>query len=153
MPKLFRIELKLVNAKAGTYEITPYISKEPIANNLAKAQEIEPGRNGYGASIGLIVKRKDGSEYSPTNTVVIDDRDDNNPNTVDPYINQLPNTFTFSEFKKYNPSATKLQDSYQMNKDEELYISISTATQGKILATVKLPIKPVEISAIQNKGN
>jgi hypothetical protein len=154
MPKLFRIELKLVNAKAGTLEITPYISKAPIANTLNKAAEMEPSKSLHWANIGTIVKRINGSEYSPTNTVQLSREDDNNPLTIAPYLAQLPDFFTFEDFKEYYTSASNLQKSYIINKTDELQLRIETETVGVKFEKIILPIKPVETLSLQSQiGN
>jgi hypothetical protein len=153
MPKLFRIELKLVNAKAGTLEITPYISKAPIANALKNAEIAEPGKGKYATNLGLIVKKQDGSDYSPTNTVTVINKDDNDPLTVSPGLEQLDDAFTFDIFKQFNPNNNTVKKSYMINKTDELQLRIETETYGIKFEKVILPIKPVEISAVQNTGN
>ncbi len=154
MPKLFRIELKLVNAKFGTYEITPYISKAPIANALAKAEEIKPGKSVHWVNIGTTIKRVDGTEFSPINTIQLSKENDNNPLTLAPFLAQLPEIFTFDEFNKYISSgARSLPKSFTLNKTDELQLYIETETFDFKFEKIMLPIKPVEISAIQNAGN
>jgi hypothetical protein len=152
MPKMFRMEMEIVNEKTGDYKTTPWISKKPIEDALKKAEEMEPGKNIYAVSIALVVKRADGTTYSPTNTVVIENKDDNNSATRDPFIAQLPSEFTFDEFKKYNQFADILKKSYQINKSEELQLWIETVAFGKKFSTVKLPILPVQTLAISNGG-
>lgn len=149
MPGLFRIEMKLINAKAGTYEITPWVSKKPIENSLNNAKEDEPTKDLHFAYIAFVIKRADGSTYSPTSTQGILLNDDNNPSTPYPYMAQLPENFTMDEFKKYKANALATK-SYILNKDEELQLWISTETLGKQLATVKLPVKPTELLALAN---
>lgn len=69
MPGLFKIEMKLINAKAGTYEITPWITKKIIEDVINKAKEDVPNKELYGANIAFVIKKSDGTTYSPTSTV------------------------------------------------------------------------------------
>lgn len=151
MPKMFRMEMEIVNAKNGIYKITPYISKKPIEDAINKAKETVPGKAQYGVGIAFVIKRADGSGYSPTSTENILDKDDNNPSTPDPYLAQIPNEFTMDIFKQFSVNSTATK-SYTLKKSEELQLSISVKTIGQQLATVRLPIMPVQKLAIAKGG-
>jgi hypothetical protein len=144
MPELFRIEMKLVNAKSGNFEITPWISRKPIEDVINIAMRQDPGKIQYGANIAFVIKNADGTTFSPTSTQSIIDKDDNNPLTVSPAISQLPAQFTMDIFKQFNPNATASK-SYTLNKDQELQLWINVLTVGKQLATYKHSLKPIEI--------
>lgn len=119
MPKLFKMEMKLVSAKYGTYEITPIISKKSIADVLQKASIDIPGKSEYAVGLALVIKRADGSTYSLTSTQNILQNDDNNPGTNAPYLEQLPENFTMDIFKQFNPNALPTK-TYTLGKNEEL---------------------------------
>jgi hypothetical protein len=155
MPKLFKIEMKLINAKAGTLEITPIISKKPIEDAINKAKVEVPNKAQYGANIALVVKKSDGTTYSPTSTFTFIDKDDNNPATTAPAISELPENFTIDYLLKFSPlDIATMKKSYILNKSEELQLWIEVKTIGQQFATVKLPIKPVEELALAIKtGN
>jgi len=151
MPKMFRMEMEIVNAKNGIYKITPYISKKPIEDAINKAKETVPGKAQYAVGIGLLIKRADGSTYSPTSTVNILDKDDNNPSTPSPYLAQIPSEFTMDIFKQFSVNSTATK-SYTLKKGDELQLWISVKTIGQQLATVRLPITPVQTLAIAKGG-
>jgi hypothetical protein len=149
MPKLFKMEMRLIDAKTGMYEITPIISKKPIEDVLKKAEQAEPEKDKHFAYLALVIKRSDGTTYSPTSTFGILNKDDNNPATDEPNLSQLPNDFTIDYLLKFSPLNTAtMKKSYTINKSEELQLWIETRATGKQLATVKLPIKPVEQLAV-----
>lgn len=151
MPGLFRIEMRLINAKQGTYEITPWISKKPIEDVLKKAYAENPDQYGPAADIALVVKRPDGSTYSPTSTFGIQLKDDNNPATKDPTIDELPESFTMDYLTKFfTLSGANLKKSYTLGKNEELQLWINTIAVGKQFATVKLPVQPLQVLASTN---
>lgn len=152
MPKLFKMEMKLVSAKYGTYEITPIISKKPIEEGLLKAELSEPGKKIYVANLAFVIRRADGSNYSPTSTQSIIREDDNDPATNQPYLAQLPETFTMDIFKQFNPNALPTR-SYTLNKGEELQLWVELETFGEKFMTVKLPTKPVELLSVANLIN
>jgi hypothetical protein len=145
------MEMEIVNAKTGDYKITPHISKKPIEDAINKAKEVEPGKIQYGASIAFVIKRADGSTFSPTSTETIIDLDDNNPSTKSPHLAIVPDNFTMDFFKQFSANSTSTK-SYNLNKEEELQLWIDVKTVGKKFATVKLPVMPVQTLAIANGG-
>ncbi len=144
MKNVIKMELRLVNAKARQYEITPVISKAPIANAIYAWMTQDPWKPQYWANFAVNVIPKNGTEYSLTNTVTIIDKDDNNPWTVSPWLDQLPNEFTLDEFIKYNPNATNLKKSYIINEGDEINLLVEVLTVWKKFDKVVFPLNPMK---------
>lgn len=124
------IELRVVNAKTGSYSITPIINRSSVEKILKKAEELEPGKVEYGIGILGEALDKTGSKRSLTGGLFIVNKDDNNPATKDPYLAQLPERFTLEELEKYNPNTTLKTSSFTLAKDESFRLGLSPATIG-----------------------
>ncbi len=124
------IELRLINAKAGTYSITPIINKSSVAKIFEVTKQIDPTKEKYIVGLSNEAVSKDGVKRDLTAGESITELDDNNPATVSPFLAQLPDRFTMDEFAKYNPFNTYKNKSFTLNKDDIYRLRLGSLTIG-----------------------
>jgi hypothetical protein len=148
------IELRLVDAKARTYTITPIINRSSLEKILTKAQQEEPGKDLY--FVGLINQAlsSTGIKRDLTGGIFFNDRDDNNPSTRSPYLDQLPERFALDEYNKYNQFAN-LSKTFNLSAGEFYNMIVGPSIANKELDVINFSINPsLEAQSIVNKtGN
>ena len=145
------IEIRLIDAKAGSYSFTPIINKSSVEKIIEKGKELVPEKDSYGMS--LVCDAINGDiKKSLTTGVSIINKDDNNSATRAPYLAQLPERFTMDEFRKYYTNGTTLVASFEINKSESLRMIMDIATIGQKFDTVIYSINPSEeaLKVVQN---
>lgn len=148
------IEIRLIDAKAGSYSITPVINKSSVEKVLKLSEELEPNKPFYWMSIvNQALKGETKRDLTPGVELV--DRDDNNPSTPAPYLAQLPNRFTIEDIAKFNSFNTIKTNTFTMKKDESYRMVIGVSTIGKEFDAIYFPINPsLEAQSIVNQtGN
>jgi hypothetical protein len=147
------IELRLVNAKARTYTITPIINKSSVEAIIAKSQELEPGKAEYGIGLLNHAINSSGVKRDLTPGLFIVDKDDNNAATKDPYIAQLPARFTIEDIAKFNPNTSLKTPTFTLSKTDSYKLLLGAATIGVQLEDLVFQINPsVEAQSIVNSN-
>ena len=144
------IEIRLINAKTGSYSLTPIISNGSIKEIFKKGKELQPGKEGYGLSI--VTQAINGDiKRSLTPGVWVLDKDDPSTKAVDPTPDVLPPNFLMSEFNKYFTSAN-IGKSFDLNKEESFNLVMDLTTFGLKFDTIIYPVNPASeaLSVIQN---
>ncbi|MBK6978331.1 MAG: hypothetical protein IPH28_15565 [Cytophagaceae bacterium] len=145
------IEIRLIDAKSGSYSITPIIYKNSVEKIFQKGYELVPGKGEYGISI--VNQAINGNlKRDLTPGISISDRDDNSPSTPTPWISQLPEKFTIDQVAKYNPFTSIKTGTFDLSKSESYRMIMDLATIGQKFDTVIYSINPSEeaLKVVQN---
>jgi hypothetical protein len=136
------IELRVINAKTGSYSITPIINRSSVEKILKKAEELEPGKRIYVMQIINHALSSTGVKRDLTGGLEIGDRDDNNPSTKAPSVDQLPERFTMKEFNKFLTNIN-YPDSFTLSKGETYRLGLAPLTVGVEFDVINYLISPV----------
>jgi hypothetical protein len=137
------IEIRLIDAKTGSYSITPIINRSSVEKILKKAEELEPGKIEYGVSFLTQALNSSGVKRDLTPGLFITDKDDNNPATNHPNVGQLNERFTFLDIANFNPYTSLKSNTFTINKRETFKIGLSPATVGVEFDVINYLVSPI----------